>query len=332
MGDISDTAPRGAKLRWNLAGIAAGLGILILVFSISGASLSGILTSLQKVSWVTYVAAGLSLALIVVLAAWKWKIVLDETLDGQSLPLGLATSATATGALLGQIISIQVSVPIVRAWIARRRGIGVHAAVGTSLFEQMLELVTLGFAAIASVVLIATSGSIWVALAALGALCICGTLAIRPTLALGATILNWLPAPTILAGGKDRLSTGLKLMSDQRASALGLLMAISLFRYAAITALNVGIMIAIAPSIDPMPLIIAFPIILLAASLPFLPAGLGAAELSWVGALVLQGIDPAQATEMAITLRVVSLAAYFGVYPFLYMAGHIGTPGSDTKS
>lgn len=322
MTDDPETVNRGAKLRWNLAGIAAGLGIVLVVFSVSGASLGGISKFLQSVSLLTFFAVGLALALTVILAAWKWKIVIDDALDDRTLPFGQATSATATGALLGQVVSIQVGVPIVRAWTARRNGISVHAAVGTSLFEQMIELVTLGFAAIASVVLILTSGNIWIAVAALGVLCFCGTFAIRPILIAGAAVLNWLRLPEFATTFKDRLTNGLKQISKQKSSALGLLMGISLLRYIVIAAVNVGIMIAITPTIDPLLLIVAHPLILLAVSLPFLPAGLGAAELSWVGVLVLQGIDPAQATEIAITHRVVGLTSYIGVYPFLYLAGH----------
>lgn len=318
---LSERGSSGARLRWSLAGFAAGLALVILLLAVSGASGDGILSALSLIPWPAYVAIAATQAVIVVLAAWKWRIVLTEILDGRTVPVGAAVGATATGALIGQVISIQVSTPIARAWTARRHGISARAAAATSLFEQALELLTLAVAAAASIALAVSGGQVWVAGLVMLALLAAGTYAIRPTLAGGGWAVARLPVPERFAAGRTQVALALAQAAAQRPAILRRLMAISLMRYVALLGLNVGIVLLILPGADPVGLVVAFPLILLLSSLPFLPAGLGAAEVSWAGVLVAQGFGPAEATEAAIALRVVSLFSFLLIYPVLFFAG-----------
>ncbi|GFE66212.1 lysylphosphatidylglycerol synthase domain-containing protein [Litoreibacter roseus] len=257
---------------------------------------------------------------IVSLAALKWKMVLAETrVSGQSIPLGAAVAATANGALIGQTISIQVSTPIVRAWVARRFGISARAAAGTSLFEQSLELVTLGIVATASVVMVAAGGALPVALIVVFGLIVLVTIAIRPILA--ALTKALVRAGTVLPARLGKftkvIADGLSLAAAQNRSILARLMNLSLLRYLLLLGLNLAIVKMILPQIPLLPLVQAFPLILLVSSLPFLPAGLGATELTWASVLILNGADAAGAAETALALRVVSLASFLLVYPYL---------------
>ncbi len=311
------------RLRWSLAGLAAGLAILLVVLGASGATLDGLGNVVAGVPWGVWPAIALTYAILLGLAAWKWRIVLAETLAGRTVPPGTALSATATGALLGQVISIQVSTPIVRAWAARRHGIGARAAAGTSLFEQALELLTLALAAAASVVLAASGERLWAAALALVVLLAVGTALLAPLLRLGAAILRALPfAPAAM------LADALAAAAAQRPAILRQLMALSLMRYVLLTALNVGVLMILVPGLDPVALAVVFPLILLVSSIPFLPAGLGLAEATWAGALALQGVDAVSAAEAALALRIVTLTGFVAVYPLLALAGRRDAGGA----
>ncbi|EEE35636.1 conserved hypothetical protein [Rhodobacteraceae bacterium KLH11] len=311
---------RNKRIRWTLAGSIAGCALLIVLLDLTGATLAGITHVLRGISWPVYVLIMAAQSLIVLIAAMKWRIVLSETLGNQTIPLGAATSATATGALFGQVISIQVSVPIVRAWVARRYGISAHAAAGTSLFEQSLELLTLGLAALAGLTLVAfgTVAAIGIMLMLL----VIGVPLMKPALRLMAKVVRqagkWIKAGSAFTV----LSDGLNHAANQSPAVLHKLMGLSLIRYVLIAALNVGVVWMLLPKLDPLPLFVSFPLILLVISLPFLPAGLGIAEVTWASALFVQGIDAATAAETAVSLRIVSIGGFLLAYPFLFLLGY----------
>ncbi len=321
--------PAGRRLRWSWAGFFAGLILLAILMRGSGATLAGLESILSTTPLSVWVASAALNIGIVVVAAIKWRMVLSETNSGNSLPLGAAISATATGALLGQAISIQVSLPIVRAWTARRFGIGAGPAAGTSLFEQSLELLTLAIAALASVILVVFGGKLWWAAAVFVSLLVAATLVLPPVLRAVAAALRMLSLPSTLGRLTGLLADSLDLAARQRPFVLRRLMALSLIRYSLITCLHVLLLVAFLPGLDPVPLIAAFPLILLVMSLPFLPAGLGVTEVTWTGALLVQGVDPATAAEAALALRVIATGGFLIVYPALWLAGYGASAQSE---
>ncbi|WP_260027141.1 flippase-like domain-containing protein [Ruegeria conchae] len=319
MSDGTKTLTRNKRLRWTLAGLIAGLALLVVLIQKSGATLSGISQVLGGVPWPIYALIMLTQSIIVVAAAMKWRIVLSETLDIQTISLGTATSATATGALLGQIISIQISVPIVRAWVASKSGIRARAAAGTSLFEQSLELLTLGIAVLAGLVFVALGA----AFATFSLIVLLGVVvaALKPVLRGSALVVHRIRVMIGEGAALTSLADGLNQAADQRSVVLHKLMGLSLLRYVLIAGLNVGLMVMFLPGLDPMPLFVAFPLILLVSSIPFLPAGLGVTEVTWASALFLQGIDAATAAEAAVSLRIVTVSGFLLCYPLLAAAG-----------
>ncbi len=320
MSDVPKHQTLGRRILWTLLGLVAGLTLLFLLLKKSGATLPGIAQAIGSVPWPMYLLIMVAQSLMVLLAAIKWRIVLSETLHQQTIPLGPATSATATGALLGQLISIQVSVPIVRAWIARKHGISAHAAAGTSLFEQSLELLTLGLAALAGLVLI-TFGAVFATISML-VIFVVGVPALKPTLRVIARVLRQIGKLVRMGSAFTLLADGLNQAANQSPAVLHKLMGLSLLRYILIAGLNVGLMVILLPGLDPLPLLVSFPLILLVSSVPFLPAGLGITEVTWASALFLQGIDAATAAEAAVSLRIVTIGGFLLAYPLLVLAGH----------
>ena len=188
---------------------------------------------------------------------------------------------------------------------------------------------TLGVAAIASAMLIASGGKVWIAVIVVLALLIIATQAIKPLLGVAARVVRAVPFRGRLAEMAATIANGFDLAGEQRAAVIQRLMALSLLRYTLLTAQSVLVLIAILPEVSAIPLIVAFPVILLVMSLPFLPAGLGVAEVTWASTLILQGVDPATAAEAALTLRIVSLVSFLAVYPFLALAGRGPAPGQS---
>lgn len=302
-----------------LAGLLSGLALLVVLLQASGATPSGILRTLGAIHWPFYALIMAGQSVMVLIAALKWRIVLSETLNYKAISLGAATSATATGTLLGQVLSIQISVPIVRAWVARKYGIGAHAAAGTSLFEQSLELLTLGLAALTGVLLV-TFGPVVAGIVMLALLLVWVPI-LKPTLRFSSQAVRAIGKFLRIGSATTILADGLNQAADQSPAVLQKLIGLSVLRYALIAVFNVGIVMMLLPGLDPLPLFVAYPLILLLSSVPFLPAGLGVAEVTWTSALLLQGIDAATAAETAVSLRIVSFGGFLLAYPFLLLMG-----------
>lgn len=321
MGDRSPTARRHRVLdSRSIALTLGGLVVMVALFVASGLSLADLGRSLVRVPvWMFAVLVVLQ-GVILLIASQKWRIILTKMPgDGRALPLGDALAATSLGALAGQVLPIQLVTPPIRAWIARRHDIAAARAIGTSVFEQIFELLVLAvMAALSALVLIAGLGV--TPLVMIGAvLALVATLLVRPSL----KALGWgLHKAVALAPGKlTAMIEGLAGSAD-RASAfpravLLQLTSLSFLRYALLAGLNVWILWAIAPELDPIVLFLAYPLVLLVISLPIIPGGLGVVEVTWVGVLVGAGMATPAAVEAALVLRIVSTVAFLVAIPAL---------------
>lgn len=297
---------------------AAILGLVIL-FRGSGASIADFLALCARVPLWAYGVIALVQAAIVVLAAVRWIVLLKAVSpDGETLSLRHATAATATAAIAGQVLPIQLCTPIIRAWFARRFNIPLLRSVGTSALEQTFQLLVLVSAAVLSFLFLvpALDWRFDMILAILALLLM--VVFVRFAIQLLSKILSRLAdqGTTFLSTMATSVRHGLERTARLPDRILTTITTLSLFGYVLLTALNVLLLSFIA-DVDILPLLIAYPLVLFLMSLPVFPGGLGVVEVTWAGVLAKEGLPFDQAVEAALALRVISTLGFFLAAPFL---------------
>ena len=304
-----------------LGAVALGIGLLAVLalgFGVSGRDLAAAIRGFPPLA---HVAIAATQAALIIFAARKWHLLLLATSDGpQSLGLRQAASATTLGTLAGQVLPLQLVTPAVRAWMARRHGIPVSRAVGTSVFEQLFEVITLLAMAAAGLAASVIGPAPGLMLA--GAVLVTLTVLIAPVLGLGAAAigaadrLDWLVL--------HRLGQGLRQAQALPRALLAHLMALSVLRYGLLVWLNVQILAWLVPGAPLLPLALAFPLVQAVTALPIVAGGLGITEATWVGLLMASGLPGPEAVGAALALRVVSTAGFLMVAPALVAWGYRG--------
>ncbi len=304
--------------------IWAGIGVAIIVtlFSVSGLTIAGLVATIISVPLWIYVVLAILQAAILLLASVKWRIVLGQfPIGGRVLPLRDALAGTTLGTLAGQVLPIQLVTPFARAWVAQPHQISTTRAVGTSVFEQVFEVVVLLTMGLVSVlVLVAKLGPVLSGLSALIVGLVVVTL-IAPVFHILRKFSLWFSGylPTMAAKSFSSVEKALQQASAFPKRVLFQLTMLSFLRYLGMVTLNVWIISVLAPGSDILLLVLAYPTVLLVMSMPFIPGGLGIVEVTWAGVLVAQGIEPADAVVVALSLRVVSTIAFLAVAPLLLM-------------
>ncbi len=302
----------------------AGIGVAIIValFNISDLTVAGLAAIVMSVQLWIYVALASLQAAILLLASVKWQIVLSQfPIGGRVLPLKDALAGTTLGTLAGQVLPIQLVTPFARAWVARPHQISTTRAVGTSVFEQVFEvLVLLTMGLVSVLVLVAKLGPVLSGLSALIVGLVVVTL-IAPVFHILRKFSLWFSGylPAMVAKSFAAVEKALQQASDFPKRILFQLTALSFLRYLGMVTLNVWTISVLLPGSDLLLLTLAYPTVLLVMSLPFIPGGLGIVEVTWTGVLIAQGIEPAEAVQVALSLRVVSTIAFLAIVPLLLM-------------
>ncbi len=299
-----------------------GFAIIVVLFNVSGLSISRLMAIVKSVPvWFYFILACLQ-AGILLLASVKWQIVLGQfPVGGRILPLKDALAGTTLGALAGQVLPIQLVTPVTRAWVARPHQISAARAVGTSVFEQVFEVVVLlSMGLISALVLVAKLGPVLSGLFTLVAGLVVVAL-ISPVFLLLRKFSKWASdhLPAIAAKGAVAIEKALHQASAFPHRILYQLTALSFLRYLGMVTLNVWTISVLLPGSSFLLLALAYPTVLLVMSLPFIPGGLGVVEVTWVGVLITQGATPAEAVEVALSLRVVSTIAFLAVAPLMIL-------------
>lgn len=307
------------QLRRAALALPVAVVLVGLLVAFSGMTLAGLSATIALVPFWVWPLIAVAQALMVVLAGWKWQMLLRD-LSGGSDRIGLATAtgATTLGTLAGQMLPIQIVTPAARAMIARREGVAPTRALGSSVLEQMFDLLALAVfvSAITMPWLIGAGAAAGMAIATLAALL--ATVLVRPALRTCARLLSLLGLAEGLAGGMRRAAL-LPLTS------LMAPMAISILRLALVAAINVGILLVIVPGVDAGALLMMVPATQCVSAMPVVPAGLGLVEAGWTGVLVVQGIPAADAAAASLSLRIISTVPFLVVAPLLL----VGLRGND---
>jgi uncharacterized membrane protein YbhN (UPF0104 family) len=241
--------------------------------------------------------------------------------------------ATTWGAFLGQLVPPQFSMTFAR-WAAVRHG----SVVGVTLYEGLFDFVVLTSGAVAALaVLVLSAGSGNSLLLLLGAI-LAGCLSVRWAMSIGHAITRRCSAMHLPGKGlAERLSPALERASNAPARTLAVLCVWSFARMMMLALRTALVAAALLPGIHWETVLIGYPAVGLAVSVPFLPGGLGLAEWSWTGLLVLAGATAPTAALTALVFRVlnfVALCATVAVTTLLARSGRVssGRPAGVSPS
>ena len=312
----------GRKLFLYLFWTGVGLAIVVALFVFSGLSVADLGAIVVAIPlWFYAVMACLQVA-ILMMASVKWQIVLGQfPVGGKVLPLGDALAGTTLGALAGHVLPIQLVTPMTRAWVARPHQISTARAVGTSVFEQVPEVVVLLAMGLAStLVLVAQLGPVESGIAALAVGLIVISL-IAPIFRLLCHFSNWASGhlPEMVANVTAIIVRALDQAASFPKRVFFQLLGFSFLRYISMVVLNVGAISVLVPDADVHSLALVYPLVLLIISLPFIPGGLGVLEVTWTGVLVGQGLGAVEAVEVALSLRVITTISFLAISPILIL-------------
>jgi hypothetical protein len=216
---------------------------------------------------------------------------------------GPGLEATAWGSFIGQFLPLQLSMTMAR-W-ARSRN---RTTVGATLYEQLFDLVVLLSAGGAATVMLAIRGSPEVALAALSLAIVAGCLGVRWLLA-GGSLLASSVTLSHIAGASHvaHLIDPLRQASRAPARLLALMAGFAVLRLAILSLRVVLVASVFAGATDWVTTLIGYPIVGLALGVPFVPAGLGIADWSLTGVLILAGAAVPAAALTAAAVRVINI-------------------------
>lgn len=305
---------------WIALSITTGTFLgLIALFLGSGASFGDFVALCARIPLWAYGVIAFAQATIVILAAVRWKVLLNVmSPQSETLSLRNATVATTSATIAGQILPIQLCTPIIRAWFASQFDIPVLRSLGTSALEQIFQLLVLvSAAALSFLFLVPTVGWVFDAIAAiliLASMIVFVRIVIQLALKLLASIAD--QRGSLLYQAIASLRLGFEKTAQLSDLTLISLTALSILGYALLAALNV-VLLSVIAGVDVLPLLIAYPLVLFLMSLPVFPGGLGVVEVTWAGVLTREGLPFDQAVEAALALRVVSTLGFFLVVPFL---------------
>ena len=265
--------------------------------------------------WLLVAVSAITLAnLVIGVARWQFA---KAWLSPASPPVAFGTllEATTWGALLGQVTPPQLSMSVAR-WVAVRS----RASVGITLYEGLFDLIALGSGAIAGIAVLELhlESSVSVVLFILTSLV--GCLSVRKAMSAGHLLCRHVSR----AGTKGATLAATLADAFDRASRAPLrtLTILSAWSFARVMLLSVRALLIATAFLDHfngVTVLIGYPLIGLIKGLPLMPAGLGIAEWSWTGLLVLAGAAAPAAAITAVALRVVNLAA-LAIVMFILLA------------
>ncbi len=301
-----------------LAGsLALAITLMALLFELLGITFGDLARTLNSTP------AWLALAVVVislfnqVISVVRWRALsLWLAPNAPGIGWGAALKATSWGSFLGQFLPLQFSVTLAR-WAAVRSG----TTVGATLYEGLFDFVVLISGACAAVLLLVIGINPELAFAAFCAAIVGGCLSIRWLFRLGsvaaAIIGEWkFPGSRFFA----RLAGPLDHASRAPANLLSCMVGWSVLRLAILSLRLVLVAGAFVGALDWTTVAIGYTVVGIALAIPFLPAGLGVADWSLVGILVLAGATAPIAATAAAAFRLLNIFSLgvlvIGLMPF----------------
>ena len=294
----------GSRLTLIAGSFVVPLALMVLLFALLGVTLGDLVRTMAATpAWLLAATLAITFANQAISVA-RWRAASHWLNPKAARPeWGAALEATTWGSFLGQFLPLQLSMTLAR-W-ARSRN---RTTVGATLYEQSFDLVILLSGAGAATLLLVLGCGAETALAALSAAVVAGCLGVRWLLSAGARMTtalgsSGLPGSMVLG----RLAEPLRQASRAPAGLLAFMAGLSALRLVILALRVVLIASVFIGAVHWTTVAIGYPIVGLALGVPFVPAGLGIADWSLTGILVLAGAAAPAAAMTAAASRAINL-------------------------
>ena len=301
------------------------LALMVLLFGVLGVTLDELAGSLARTPAWLFAAVLMITFANQAISVVRWRAA-ARWLNPQAeiVGWGPALEATAWGSFIGQFLPLQLSMALAR-W-ARSRN---RTTVGATLYEQLFDLLILLSAGGGAALLLGLRGNPEMAFVmlslAIGASCLGVRWLLAGSSALASAISSSrLPAPAFVA----ELVDPLRQASGAPPRLLALMVGLAVLRLAILALRAVLVASVLIGALNWITVVIGYPIVGLALGVPFLPAGLGVADWSLTGILVLAGAAAPAAAMTAAAFRVINIvtlgALLLALLPFRARPAHGG--------
>ena len=280
----------------------AGVGLIYALFRTFGATGADFMEALSHSPWQLYAAITIILVLNNLVGVLKWRAAIRWLDPAAAMPPMIASfEASIFGSLFGLILLPQVTAAAARWLVLKRNGGRGSLAVSTTFYEQVCDLFMLTTAGIAGLVILLFAlgpmiGGLLVVAAFATAL-----IAMGPIFGAGAALfagIRRLLPPGRIAGAFGTFVEVLRRLAAAPWRPALTMMSYSAVRLVLQVAHGLVVAFVFAPMAVPVLVAAGIPAALLAAALPISPNGLGVADWTWSGMLILAG---ATSTATAIT-------------------------------
>ncbi|MCB2059968.1 MAG: flippase-like domain-containing protein [Novosphingobium sp.] len=301
---------RTAAIVWSLVLFVLALACTVALGAWSGLTAGDALQTLVSAPlWLVAAITGLTV-LQVAFSALKWQRVLAKTGgEQQGVPFSFYYGCTALAAFMSQFLTVYLASIIVRGWAVKRwHGLNASHGAGTSLFEQVFDVLVLVVMALPALIVWSLGGTLgqW-AMVTVAAL-IAGAACLRfvgPAIGALAVLERFLPKMRKLVELFER-STSAGLLSQRFMFEI---YALSVLRYFTLLVRAPLLIVAFGLPLAMSDIVPGFTIVQATQLAAITPGQLGIREWTWSGILALRGYDLQLAAHFAIDLRIIGMLA-----------------------
>jgi hypothetical protein len=286
----------------------AGVGLIYALFRTFGATGADFMEALSHSPWQLYAAVTIILILNNLVGALKWRAAIRWLDPAAAMPPMIASfEASIFGSLFGLLLLPQVTSAAARWLVLKRNGGRGSLAVSTTFYEQVCDMFMLTTAGIAGlVILLFAVGPMIGGLLVVAAFSI-ALIAMGPIFAVGAALFagirRFVP-PGRIAGGFGTFAEVLRRLAAAPWRASLTMISYSALRLVLQTAHGVAVAVVFAPFASSLMVAAGIPPALLVGAIPLSPGGLGIAEWTWSGMLLVAGATPATAAITSLASRI----------------------------
>lgn len=286
----------------------AGVGLIYALFRTFGATGADFMAALSRSPWQLYAAVTIVLILNNLVGVFKWRAAIRWLDPTHAMPPVVASlEASIFGALFGLLLLPQVTSAAARWLVLKRNGGRGSLAVSTTFYEQVCDMFMLTTAGIAGfVILLFALGPVAAGFLVMAAFVV-ALVAMRPIFATSAALFG--AVQRLLPPG--RITGGLGTFADvlHRLAAAPWRTSLTMMNFSALRLVlqichGLAITLVFAPTAAPALVAAGVPAGVLAAALPISPNGLGIADWTWGGMLILAGATPIAAAIAALASRI----------------------------
>lgn len=286
------------------AGLRAGLRLAgfigLFYLALTMVDLTLVWAHLQSVSGVTIASMTALHILIISLLSWRFAIISHTS--GANINIVEANRLTFASTLANMLLPTSLAGDAGRVWLVRRYGLTLKAAMGVGIFDRVIGLASLGvivfLGAIAEPSIVPISVVVFVCLFS--------------TAIAGAIITQW--KRTGVSGDSPKNNP------TQRLSTIGASVVLSLASHLVSIAIAFLFLHDQEISVSITQLLVLFPVVLLAASVPISIGGWGTRELAAAAAFSIVGLAAPAAVAMAALFGLTQVvASAFGTAFFMLL-------------